>query len=220
MMKSIGWLGSGGEARDIDLHKTRFFAGRHHSSGPNGLDAASAGPALSSSLWSNGGLTEGGRKVDWSGWAIYGVVATMLLTAVLVGAQLAGLTRLDMPLMLGTLLTGDPDRARFWGFFLHLSMGQFFALFYAAVFAELGRSGLWLGAGFGVVHAAVAGAVLVPLLPTIHPRMATERAGPTSISILEPPGLLALNYGWSTPLVTMAAHAVYGAVLGLLVQVQ
>jgi hypothetical protein len=97
-------------------------------------------------------------------------------------------------------------------------MDQFFALFYAAAFAELGRSGWGLGASFGVVHAAVAGAVLVPLLPTIHPRMATERAGPTSTNILEPPGLLAINYGWSTPLVTVAAHAVYGAVLGLLLQ--
>jgi hypothetical protein len=139
--------------------------------------------------------------LDWSGWASFGVVATVLLTSVLVGAQLAGLTRLDIPLMLG-----------------HLAMDQFFALFYAAAFAELGRSGWGLGASFGVVHAAVAGAVLVPLLPTIHPRMATERAGPTSTTILEPPGLLAINYGWSTPLVTVAAHAVYGAVLGLLLQ--
>lgn len=158
--------------------------------------------------------------MDWSGWATFGVVATVILTAILVGAQLAGLTRLDIPLMLGTLLTGDPDRARFLGFFLHLVMGQLFALFYTAGFAELDAATWWLGAAFGVAHAAVAGAVLVPLLATIHPRMATERAGPTSKTILEPPGLLALNYGWSTPLVTLAAHAVYGTVLGLFLQVR
>lgn len=157
--------------------------------------------------------------MDWSGWALFGLVATVLLTAVIVGAQLAGLTRLDIPLMLGTLLTGDPDRARFFGFFLHLAMGQLFALFYTAGFAALGRNGWWLGTGFGLVHAAVAGTVLVPLLPTIHPRMATERAGPTSTTILEPPGLLALNYGWGTPLVTVAAHTVYGGILGLLLHV-
>lgn len=63
--------------------------------------------------------------MDWSGWASYGAVATVLLTAVLVGAQLAGLTRFDIPLMLGTLLIGDPDRARFIGLFLHLGFGQF-----------------------------------------------------------------------------------------------
>lgn len=158
--------------------------------------------------------------MDWSDWAIFGLVATVLLTAIIVGAQLAGLTRLDIPLMLGTLLTGDPDRARFLGFFIHLAMGQFFALFYAAGFAALDRSDWWLGAGFGLIHAAVAGTVLVPLLPTIHPRMATERAGPSSTTVLEPPGLLALNYGWSTPLVTLAAHVVYGGVLGLFLQVQ
>ncbi|HEX6222170.1 MAG TPA: hypothetical protein VF115_13850 [Acidimicrobiia bacterium] len=157
--------------------------------------------------------------MDWIGWVTFGLVATVILTAVLVAAQLAGLTRLDIPLMLGTLLTGDPDRARFFGFFLHLVMGQFFALFYVAAFAELGAATWWMGAGFGVIHAAVAGAVLVPLLPTIHPRMATERAGPASRTILEPPGLLALNYGWSTPLVTVAAHSVYGAILGLFLQV-
>lgn len=157
--------------------------------------------------------------MDWSGWATFGVAATALLTVVIVGAQLAGLTRLDIPLMLGTLVTGDPDRARFVGFFLHLIMGQFFALFYAAGFAQLGRSDWLVGAGFGLLHATVAGAVLVPLLPTIHPRMATERAGPNSSTILEPPGPLALNYGWSTPLVTVAAHVVYGSILGVLLQV-
>lgn len=153
--------------------------------------------------------------MDWSGWATFGVIATVLLTAVLVGAQLAGFTRLDIPLMLGTMFTGDPDRARFVGSIAHVAFGQFFALFYMAGFAELGQSGLWLGALFGVLHALVAGTLLVPLLATVHPRMATDRAGPDSTATLEPPGLLALNYGWSTPLVTLAAHAVYGAVLGL-----
>jgi hypothetical protein len=46
--------------------------------------------------------------------------------------------------------------------------------------------------------------------------MASERAGPASTSVLEPPGLLALNYGTQTPLVTFAAHLAYGMSLGLL----
>jgi hypothetical protein len=156
--------------------------------------------------------------LDWSGWLTFGVAATVLLTAVLVGAQLAGLTRLDIPLMLGLLFTADPDRARFYGSVAHIAVGQFFALFYLSVFTELGRAGWWLGALLGVTHALVAGTLLVPLLPTIHPRMATERAGPESKTTLEPPGLMSLNYGWSTPLVTVAAHAVYGAVLGIFLQ--
>ena len=54
------------------------------------------------------------------------------------------------------------------------------------------------------------------MLPTAHPRMASERAGPNSSAVLEPPGLLALNYGVQTPAVAAAAHMFYGALLGLL----
>ena len=152
--------------------------------------------------------------MDWSGWAVFGVVATSLLTAVMILFQLTGRTRLDLPLMLGTLVAADPDRARVAGFFVHLAMGQLFAVFYAAGFSALDHAGVWLGALFGLAHAIVALAVLVPLLPGVHPRMATERAGPESTATLEPPGLLATNYGLSTPLIALIAHVVYGAALG------
>jgi hypothetical protein len=117
--------------------------------------------------------------------------------------------------MLGTMVTEDPDRARVSGFFIHLCIGQVFAAFYAAGFAALNRSEWWLGAIFGVAHAATALTVLVPLLPGVHPHMASERAGPQSTAMLEPPGLLSLNYGAATPLVAVGAHVVYGATLGL-----
>jgi hypothetical protein len=152
--------------------------------------------------------------VDWSGWAVFGLVAPALLTAVLPVAQLAGRTRLDLPLLLGTIFAPDPDRARVVGFFAHLAMGQVFAVFYVAGFARLHSS--WVvGAGFGLVHALVALGVLVPLLPGVHPRMASDRAGPMSTASLEPPGLFALHYGVTTPLVTFAAHVIYGSALGL-----
>jgi hypothetical protein len=44
--------------------------------------------------------------------------------------------------------------------------------------------------------------------------MASERDGPNLDAVLEPPGLLALNYGRETPAVTLIAHIIYGAVLG------
>jgi uncharacterized membrane protein YagU involved in acid resistance len=156
--------------------------------------------------------------MDWAGWAIFGLVATSALTAVMIAAQLAGLTRLDLPLVLGTLVTNDPDRARAAGFLIHLVVGQGFALGYAAVFALLHRATWWLGALLGLVHVAVALMVLLPLLPGLHPRMASHRAGPANTALLEPPGLLALNYGVQTPVVTIVAHVVYGAILGLLLQ--
>jgi len=155
--------------------------------------------------------------MDWTGWAVFGLVATAGLTAVMIAAQLSGRSRLDLPLMLGTILVEDPDVARVAGFVLHLGLGQLFALFYAAGFAALGRSEWWLGALFGLAHAAVALTILVPLLPGIHPRMASERAGPRAGAVLEPPGLFGLNYGAATPAVAVVAHVAYGAALGLLV---
>lgn len=154
--------------------------------------------------------------MDWAGWALFGLVATAALTAVMITAQLAGLTRLDIPLMLGTLFTEDPDRARVIGFFVHLGVGQCFALGYAAMFALIDGASWWLGGLLGLLHAMVALCLLVPLLVGVHPHMASERAGPSSTATLEPPGLFGLNYGIQTPLVALVAHLVYGVVLGLL----
>lgn len=161
---------------------------------------------------------QGLRVVDWAGWAVFGLVATGVLTGVMTTAQLAGYTRLDLPLVLGTVVTEDPDRARVAGFLIHLGAGQIFALGYTAVFALLHRATWWLGGLLGLLHVAVALMVLLPLLPGVHPRMASHRAGLRSRAVLEPPGLLALSYGVGTPVVTVLAHLLYGAVLGLLLQ--
>ena len=156
--------------------------------------------------------------MDWAGWMLFGLVATTALTAAMIAAQMAGLTRLDLPLLLGAIVTEDPDRARVAGFFVHLGIGEAFAFGYAAGFALLDRATWWLGGLLGLLHAAVALTVLVPLLPGVHPRMASHRAGPASTAALEPPGLLGLNYGTQTPVVTIAAHVVYGIALGLLLK--
>jgi hypothetical protein len=156
--------------------------------------------------------------VDWAGWALFGLVATAALTAVMITAQLAGVTRLDLPLLLGTVVTEDPDRARVAGFFIHLAIGEGFALGYAASFALLDRATWWLGGLFGLLQVAVALTVLVPMLAGVHPRIASNRAGPTSTAVLEPPGLLGLNYGRQTPIVATAAHLAYGIALGVLLK--
>jgi len=155
--------------------------------------------------------------MDWAGWAVFGVAATAALTALLIAAQMAGLTRLDIPLLLGTLFSEDPDRARVFGFFLHLGFGQMFALGYTLGFAVLDTATWWLGGLFGLLHVGFALTAILPLLPGVHPRIASERAGPETRTVLEPPGVLALNYGRATPLVAAAAHVLYGVVLGLLV---
>jgi hypothetical protein len=103
------------------------------------------------------------------------------------------------------------------GFVLHVVVGQGFALGYAAAYAVVDGAGWWVvGGALGVAHGAVALTVLVPLLPGVHLRLASERAGPGERALLEPPGLLALHYGAATPAVTAAAHVVYGLSLGVL----
>ncbi len=156
--------------------------------------------------------------MDWAGWALFGLVATAILTVAMTTAQMIGLTRLDLPLLLGTTVTEDPDRARVAGFFMHLAFGEAFALGYAAAFALLHRANWWLGGIFGLLHAAVALTALVPLFVGANPRIASSRAGPASTAALEPPGFLGLNYGTQTPLVTVVAHVAYGIALGVLLK--
>jgi hypothetical protein len=54
----------------------------------------------------------------------------------------------------------------------------------------------------------------LPLLPFAHPRMASEYHGADSTRQLEPPGFLAMNYGYQTPATMLLAQTVYGATLG------
>jgi hypothetical protein len=153
--------------------------------------------------------------MDWQGWATFGIVATAVLTAIMIAAQMAGYTRMDLPTILGTVVTPDLEVARFPGAVIHALFGQAFGLLYASAFAVLGRSGPLLGAAFGLAHGILALTILIPLLPAVHPRMASERTGP-DLATLEPPALFAQNYGRGTIAVTLFAHIAYGAVLGLM----
>ena len=154
--------------------------------------------------------------MDWAGWALFGLMATAALTAVMIAAQLAGLTRLDLPLVLGTVATEDPDRARVAGFFIHLAVGQGFALGYAAAFALLDRppggSARCSGSSTPPSPSPRSFPSWRGSIPAWHRTAPVLPAPPR----LEPPGLFALNYGLQTPLVAVAAHVVYGMLLGLL----
>jgi hypothetical protein len=155
--------------------------------------------------------------MDWTGWATFGFVATVALTAIMVASQSVGLSRMDVPLMLGTIFTADPDRARVAGLLVHLVNGQVFALMYVAAFAHLQMATWWLGLLFGLAHGVFALALIVPVLPGVHPRMESSRAGLHLPASLEPPGAFSLNYGRETPVVTLIAHAAYGLILGALI---
>jgi hypothetical protein len=144
-----------------------------------------------------------------------GFVGTLVLTTVLRVAQVAGLTRMDIPLLLGTVFSEDRSRASVIGYALHFVNGQLFALGYAAIFYAVDQAGWLFGMALGLIHAAFAGGALVNiLLPAIHPRMGTRWTDASQSPLLEPPGFMLLNYGRHTALVTVLAHLAYGALVG------
>src|SRR5689334_2206598 len=141
--------------------------------------------------------------MNWAGSLLAGFVATLVLTTLEAGAQQMHLTRMSLPYLLGAMFTPRRDRAKVIGFFAHLAFGQLASLVYVAVFHVLGAAGALRGAAFGAIHAAIVLLVVVPLLPSIHPRMATLHQGPTDLRRIEPPGPLALHYGVTTPLMVL-----------------
>ena len=154
--------------------------------------------------------------MNWPSSLLAGFVGTLLLTTLEAGAQQLHMTRMSIPYLLGTAFTPVRDRAKVIGFFVHLVNGQLFALLYVAVFDAMHEISILRGAVMGVVHAAVVLLVVVPLLPSMHPRIATLEQGPTQMRQIEPPGPFALHYGVTTPLMVIVAHALFGAVIGWL----
>lgn len=158
--------------------------------------------------------------MSWSGSLLAGFAGTLVLTTLEAGAQQLNLTRMSVPYLLGAAFTRNRDRAKVVGFFTHLVNGQLFALLYVAIFRALGEGGVLRGAFIGLVHSAIVLLVVMPLLPSIHPRMASLHQGPTDLRQLEPPGPFALHYGVSTPLVVVLSHIVFGALVGALAPIR
>jgi hypothetical protein len=144
-----------------------------------------------------------------------GFVGTLALETTIVAASQLGLTRIDIPFLLGTAFSLNRGRARVIGYIVHFLLGIAFALGYFALFVSLGRSTWWLGACLGLGHALFAGTAMVnTMLPLIHPRMGSPMTSAADAPLLEPPGFMLLNYGVATPVVTVFAHLLYGAIIG------
>jgi hypothetical protein len=145
---------------------------------------------------------------------LWGFAATVVLSTLMAGSQRLGYTRMSLPFLLGTMLTPNRDRAMFLGLLMHMMNGWLFALLYALAFESWHLATWWLGAGIGLVHALFVLTVAMPVIPAMHPRMVSEYFGPTANRQLQPPGFLALNYGRRTPILALASHVLYGAILG------
>jgi uncharacterized membrane protein YagU involved in acid resistance len=145
---------------------------------------------------------------------LWGFAATVLLTILTIAAQSLGLTRIDIPFIIGTMFTANRDRARVIGLVVHLINGWVFAIGYGLFFESMHAATWWYGALLGTLQGMFIVVVALPALPGIHPRMVSDFHGPEPTRLLEPPGFFVTNYGAMTPFVLLFAHVVYGTMLG------
>lgn len=146
---------------------------------------------------------------------LWGFSSTIVLTIIMAASKPLGLTRMDIPFLLGTMVTGNRNRAPAIGFVMHLFIGWMFAFLYAILFDNTGLHSWWFGMIAGFVHGCFVLSAGMQIIASFHPRMAHSYQGPTPTRQLQPPGFFALNYGIGTPAVTLIVHLVFGAVLGV-----
>jgi hypothetical protein len=147
-------------------------------------------------------------------WLVSGFLATLALSTLLAGSQGLGLTRMNIPYLLGTIVTRNRDKAEFYGFLIHLLNGWLFSACYILIFESEHLANWWFGMLLGLAQALFVLTVGMTIMPAMHPRMASEHRGPSASRQLEPPGFMALNYGFRTPVSVLLAHAAFGAILG------
>jgi hypothetical protein len=154
--------------------------------------------------------------MNWPSWLLSGFLATLALSTLLSSSQGFGLTRMNLPYLIGTFFTPEREKAKAYGFIVHLLNGWIFSILYVLVFENLHLANWWFGAILGLAQALFLLTVGMSLMPGLHPRMASEHDGPTANRQLEPPGFMALHYGFQTPVSVLLAHAAFGAILGAL----
>jgi hypothetical protein len=152
--------------------------------------------------------------VNYQSILVWGFSASVVLLTTTIAGQSLGLTRIDIPFILGTMFTANRDRAKVVGVAMHMANGWVFALVYGLFFQSIDFASWWFGAAIGSIQGIFVVVVLLPILPGVHPRMVSDYRGPEPTRLLEPPGFLASNYGRWTPAVIIVAHTLYGLVLG------
>jgi hypothetical protein len=120
--------------------------------------------------------------VIWSAVA-GGFLGTLALTTIVRAASEFGLTRMDLPLLLGTTLTENRRKARAIGYAIHFVVGPVFAVGYAALFHRARASLVADGRCWGALHAVFTGTVLVNIIhAAAAPANRDERTPPRTTS--------------------------------------
>lgn len=135
---------------------------------------------------------------------VAGACATAALTGGTLASNAIGLTRLDLPWMLGTSVTADRRLARAAGWALHAFNGVALARGYRAVWRRAGVApNARRGALLGLVH-GLASLGYMAAAPRVHPRPAVAGLRPFAPTAYGPAWIPAMVFG----------HMLYGAVFG------
>ena len=139
---------------------------------------------------------------------------TAFLAGVVGGAVMSALMwmgriLMDMPanleMMLGTMVMEPGPTAWIIGLVMHLMISGLIAIIYAWGFERVTHRAGWLvGAGFGLLHALIAGMVM-GVMPAMHPRMPEP---------MMPPGAYMSSMGATGVAMEFVLHLIYGAVVG------
>ena len=134
-----------------------------------------------------------------------GMVGGAVMTAMLWMGRVMGMD-VNLSMMLGTMFI-QPPGATAWvvGFIMHLVISGLIALVYAWGFERVTqRAGPAVGAGFGVIHAIIAG-LMFGMIPLLHPLIPEQ---------MPAPGMFMAEKGALYVVMMFVVHMIYGAVVG------
>jgi uncharacterized membrane protein YagU involved in acid resistance len=128
-----------------------------------------------------------------------------------------------MPVVMGTMMTGDADRAKKLGVMIHyLVMGTVvFGVIYAVLFRAFDSASWIVGVAIGAAHGFIVGAMAMPMMPALHPRMTASAADAPAFEVvdgnveLSEPGFFGVSWGSMTPIGIIMGHAVFGLIAAL-----
>jgi hypothetical protein len=117
--------------------------------------------------------------------------------------------RMNLLLMLGTMMGLSGPMAYAVGLMMHLVASAIFGVIHASIFAgaDIDSGEFLWGALFGLGHSVMTGIMLMGM-PMMHPEIKAGR--------MEAPGPLAISLGAPTAMGFVVLHVIFGALVGVL----
>ena len=112
---------------------------------------------------------------------------------------------IDLEALLGSVVASNHSLSPWTiGFLIHLAFGMILGVLYGVAFEAVGRAGPMMGTGLGLANGLLAG-MMMTSIPAMSPFGGAGGGGGTGAFLAH------VHYG---PVLFLAAHAVYGLVVG------